>query len=105
MELDPHSHAPKSSESLPKRVALIITAKGEKNLEWNVQQVHMGMMVRGAHTFGHTVYVYFILYACSSLRLLQTFFCKAILWGKIIFNVDLLDNRLVYLIVSGVFFS
>lgn len=26
-------------------------------LEWDVQQTHMGMMVRGSHTYGHIVYI------------------------------------------------
>jgi len=33
-------------------VEIYYNSKGEINLEWDVQQTYMGVMVRGAHTFG-----------------------------------------------------
>lgn len=50
-------------ESLPERVEVIITAKGGPTTNYFMPMVlekaNMGMVVRYAHTFGHTVNFFF----------------------------------------------
>lgn len=40
----------------PRESGAHYNSKGVMNLEWDVQQEHMGAMVRGAHTFGQIKY-------------------------------------------------
>lgn len=41
------------AENLPRKVDTIITAKKGLNLEWDVQKVHIVVMVRCSQIFGH----------------------------------------------------
>lgn len=43
-------------ESLPRRLEVIITEKGNIP-KWNVKQAHKDETVRRSHTFGYIVYV------------------------------------------------
>lgn len=42
--------------ALPRRMKVIITAKGGLSLEWSVQKAHMGVIARCPKTFGYIVY-------------------------------------------------
>ena len=50
-------------ERLPRRVEAVRAAKRGNSilmplvLEWDVQQAHIGVMVRCPYTFGHIVYI------------------------------------------------
>lgn len=54
----PHSHGPKSSGEPSQNTRRYYNReRGGLNLEWEVQQSHMGVMVKRPHTFGHTAYM------------------------------------------------
>lgn len=53
MKMNPHNHVPSSSETFTRRVELIIVTKG-LNLEYDVQNAHVDILLRGPQTFGHS---------------------------------------------------
>lgn len=55
MSMMPHSHIPKASGQPSQKSASYYNSKGGLNLQWAVQQTHMGMMVRCPPAPGHIV--------------------------------------------------